>query len=95
MKVTDKAAHLLTAYQSGRRDFRGWDLSHIVLHDVRLEGVDLSWADLERADLSQLDLGAALLTNANLQGATLDHTYQEHTVLSGHENEDQPEGSAG
>ncbi|MHB1310616.1 MAG: pentapeptide repeat-containing protein [Gemmatimonadaceae bacterium] len=62
---------LLTAYASGRRDFRGADLRGANLIGADLRGADLSGADLSGADLRGADLSGADLSGADLSGADL------------------------
>lgn len=45
------------AYASGRRDFRGVNLSEAILEGVDLRGADLRGADLRRAKLFEVKLG--------------------------------------
>jgi hypothetical protein len=58
---------LLAAYESGRRNFGGADLT-----GADLNGADLTGADLTGADLNVADLTGADLRGANLRGADLD-----------------------
>ncbi|MEO0516975.1 MAG: pentapeptide repeat-containing protein [Cyanobacteria bacterium P01_A01_bin.116] len=67
---------LLTAYQSGERNFVNVMLPQSGLSGVDLKGADLSYADFSGADLSQAnlrgsDLSYATLCEANLTGADL------------------------
>ena len=57
---------LISEYKSGKRNFRGVDLS-----EQDLSGIDLSWADLICARLSGANLSGANLSGAKLSWANL------------------------
>jgi len=66
------AAHkLLRAYEEGKRDFRGANLSEANLREADLQEADLRGANLRGANLCEANLQEANLQEANLRGSDL------------------------
>ena len=70
------------AYRSGKRDFRGADLTDANLTDANLTGANLTDANLRHANLRHADLRHANLTDANLTGANLTDADLRHADLT-------------
>lgn len=62
---------ILADYASGKRDFRGANLTSANLTSAYLARANLARADLAGADLAGANLASANLTGANLAGANL------------------------
>ena len=62
---------VLTAYETGKRDFKGWNLQSANLTEALLARVDLREAYLYETDLREADLQGAILRHAVLTGAKL------------------------
>lgn len=76
------AQGLQQAYGQGRRDFSGYDLSHLSLPRAQLSGIVFHEAQLPKADLRGGDLNSSNLGRANLVGANLRNTNLQEAYLS-------------
>ncbi|HEY9826403.1 MAG TPA: serine/threonine-protein kinase [Stenomitos sp.] len=82
------AQGLQQAYNQGKRDFSGYDLSNLALPRAEFPGIifheaQLQKADLRGADLNCSNLGKASLVGVNLRNAKLQEAYLSYADLEG------------
>ena len=73
---------VILAYETGHRDFSGWDLREANLKWANLQGINLKSADLREANLKWANLTDADLKRADLREANLKWAYLVGANLS-------------
>jgi uncharacterized protein YjbI with pentapeptide repeats/WD40 repeat protein len=79
----EDAQDFLAAFQNGRRNFSGINITNADLSGANLAGVKLHKANLRGTNLSGADLTEADLTSADLQNVNLTHSILRHANLKG------------
>lgn len=79
----EHAQDFLAAFQNGRRDFSGINMTNADLSGANLAGVKLDKANLQGTNFSGADLTEADLTSADLQNANLTHAILRYANLKG------------
>jgi uncharacterized protein YjbI with pentapeptide repeats len=69
-------------YESGNRDFKGKDLSHLILTGIDLTGIDLREANLQGIDLRNSNLSESCLDGADLYKANLSESNFKNASLN-------------